>query len=167
MQRFLFLPFFLLLFHAFAGAGHPFYVSVIEIDHAPEQHALQLTIKIFTDDLENTLENAGAPEISLGTKEEHEETDRYLADYLEQHLKLKMNGEPVDLVFLGKEVEMQKTRCYVEVKGIPEKIEELEVYCDLLTEMFDTQSNIVHTRIHGQDKSEKLDRGYRKEIFTY
>ncbi len=144
------------------GAGlcwaHPFYVSVCQVDHNPSSQALEISLKIFLDDLERTLQPPDAPPLRLGTEREAEGADRLVFDYLRKRLMLKVDGRTASLQWVGREVEDDTIWCYMEVLGVP-KINTIEVASRLLLETFDTQTNIVHIRAQGDTKSLLLRRG--------
>ncbi len=147
-------------------ALHPFYVSVGRIAHDRESKSIQITFKIFTDDLTRALEKKGAKDLRLGTPEENEKAGTYIHRYLQQQFSLKVNGKEKKLAYVGKEVEVNATWCYLEVKDIPE-VRELAFDCTILTELYDSQSNIVHTEVNGQKKSARLDKERTAESFQY
>ena len=136
---------------------HPLYVSVTEIDYNPSAKSLEVAVRIFTDDLEKALEDQGTEKLYLGTASESEKADRYIATYLSQKFQIKSNGTEVSFNFLGKEAGLDVCWCYLEAVNI-EKPDELEVQCKLLTEIYESQENIIHTRVGEMSKSIRLNR---------
>lgn len=147
-------------------APHPFYVSVGRVAHDGDSESIQITFKIFTDDLTRALERKGAQDLRLGTREENKKAGTYIHRYLQQEFSLRVNGKEKKLAFVGKEVEVNATWCYLEVKDIPE-VRELAFDCTLLTEVYDDQSNIIHTEVNGQKKSARLNKERTTESFRY
>ncbi len=142
---------FLLLF-SFGVFGHPFYVSICQIDHNPDSSSLEITFKFFTDDLETVLEAKSEKKLRLGTENESENADRDISAYIQQKFKIEVNGELLDFSFLGKEVEFESTWCYMEVSGV-KGVKEIRITNAVFIEQFESQTNLVHIKIGEQKKS--------------
>lgn len=133
-------------------AAHPFYISVCQVDHNPDTGALELSFRIFMDDLELALETMGTERLHLGTEREAEKADIYIDRYLARHVVIEINGRRVGAAFLGKEVDPDAIWCYVEVENIP-VLETITMTNTLLLETFEDQVNLVHVNANGQKKS--------------
>lgn len=151
------LPVFLLA-SAVAGVRHPFYVSICQIDHNSEAKSLEMTFKIFTDDLEKALEAQGAEKLFLGDKRESKEADRYIRAYLTNNVAINVNDDSVAFRYLGKEVELDVTWCYAEIQNVPE-VKKISATNRILLEMYENQTNLVHVKANGEQKSMLLRRG--------
>ncbi len=141
--------------------AHPFYVSICEVHFNRESSSLELSLKTFTDDLLAGLSNDGHEHLYIGEDREDSATDQYLYAYLKKVLKFTINGKQVDYAFIGKEEEDAVVWTYLEIKGITE-LNKLEVECSLLTEIYDTQSNMIQVDIDGKIKNILLD---KRKIF--
>ena len=139
------------------GMTHPFYISVCQVDHDPDTRTLEITFKIFIDDLEQTLEAQGTGKLHLGTDRESDAADRYIARYLEQHVLIEIDGRTLTGNYLGKETESDVIWCYVEMEDVP-SIHTITVTNTLLIDMFEDQTNMVHIKANGQKKSMLLTR---------
>ena len=159
----LFMPFLLIQGNA---SAHPFYVSIIEIDHNPETRALEITMKIFTDDLENTLAKYTDDKLRIGEPDEHAKTDEYIEAYIAKKFTVKVNGERVKATFIGKEIEEDATWCYVEVTNVS-MINLIEVSDWMLLESFEDQSNMVHLRINGEKRTIVLRNGHEEDSVRF
>ena len=131
---------------------HPFYISVCQIDHNPDPGTLEMSFRIFADDLELALETMGTDRLRLGTEHEAEKADLYISRYLARHVEIEINGHRVGAGFLGKEVDSDAIWCYVEVENVP-VIETMTITNTLLLETFEDQVNLVHVNAAGQKKS--------------
>lgn len=135
------IPFVLLLS---AANLHPYFVSIYQITHNKEEHTLQITAKLFTSDLEKALQEHGAPDLHLGSDEEYPGADSLINVYLKRNFHLRVDGEPVQLRFLGKEVGLdQVTWCYLEVDNI-EGLNKVFVRNTALFEVDPSQTNMIH-----------------------
>lgn len=133
-------------------ATHPFYISVCQVDHNPDTGALEMSFRIFMDDLELALETMGTERLHLGTEREAEKADLYIDRYLARHVVIEINGSRVNIAFLGKEVDPDAIWCYLEVENIP-VLETITMTNTLLLETFEDQVNLVHVNANGQKKS--------------
>lgn len=157
---------FFLLILPLLGFVHPFYFSLTQIDHNPETQSLEITLKLFTTDIEQALEASGTGRLFLGEEKEVAEADRYIETYVRDHLELKVDGQLLEYKFLGKEVELDVVWCYVEVLSVPE-LKQLEIKNTLLLEMFDEQQNVVQIKVGNQKKSALLRKGSTTETIVF
>lgn len=133
----------LLTFGDYSSYAHPFYVSICQIDFNKKDCSLEISLKLFADDLLLALENSGATKIYLGEQEENPQTDTFIFEYLKSNLKFKVNNKTENYSFLGREIETDVIWIYLEIKNISE-LKKIDVECKLLTEVLDSQSNIIH-----------------------
>ncbi len=170
-MRLLLLRFLLLAGLFFIGsltlvALHEYYVSICQITHNTEEKSLQITLKIFADDLEEALKDVSTNNINKIDLEATDSTemafvDTLIAQYIKKHLAIQVNDLVLssnDYFFWGKELESDSDLllCYLEVYGIPEHINTLEVQNTLLIDLFRTQSNIVHIKANGGSSKKSL-----------
>ena len=134
---------------------HAFHVSKCLADSNEGEQALQMILHLFIDDLEEGLRRQGADNLFLCTKKEHEDAERYIYRYLQQHLAFEVNGEPREYTFIGKEVseDLSAVWCYLEITDIP-NLKSLKVNNNILMETFDDQKNLVS--ISGPAKKQGL-----------
>ena len=147
-------------------SAHEFHLSLTEIRHNSESRSIEVSIKLFTDDLLVALEQAGAPKMELGTENEPPEANELIESYLKAHFKLMVNGKPTEFTYLGKEAELDATWCFVEVKDV-KKVQTIEVQNTLLLEAFDDQTNMVNLNINGRKKSGLARKGSKNLKFEF
>lgn len=133
-------------------ALHKFYVSIYQINYAPEKKMLQITSRIFVDDLNKTLAEKYKTKVNLGEKEESSQDVEFMKKYILENFRVAINGKPKTIHFVSKEMEGNVLICYYNVKEIP-KIKTLEIVNSVLLEFNEEQQNIVHTSISGNKKS--------------
>lgn len=131
-------------------SAHPFYVSVTQIDY--KENALQITIKIFIDDLEDAIVNSSNEKLNLGTKKENEYTNNILMQYLKYRFSIKVNHNLTTYTFIGKEIENDVIWIYLEVNNLT-KINHLEIENTIITELHKSQTNLIHSDINNIKKS--------------
>ena len=147
-------------------SSHEFYLSLTEIEHNAESKSLEISIKLFTDDLELALEGSGAPKLGIGTDDESPATNTYIESYLQNHFRLSVNGKSIDYNYLGKEAELDATWCFVEVENV-KKVQTIEVENSIFIEVFDTQTNMINLFINGRKKSGLARKGNTKLVFEF
>ncbi|MEL6917000.1 MAG: DUF6702 family protein [Bacteroidota bacterium] len=156
----------LLPLFAFAVA-HKFYVSVTNITYSDKDDALQITTRIFIDDLENVLAERYGIATDLATDKEYQATDKYIEKYLKAKFALKINRKTVDFDYLGKEYDNDVVICYIEVPKVGfSTIQSIEVTNEVLMDLFDEQQNVVHFKLNGNKKSFVLVRENNKGMLN-
>lgn len=162
-QRFLPMLFIVLLC---SFAVHKFYVGIYQVNYVPKKKEIQITARIFIDDLEKTLEKKFQKRIYLATPKEIAETDDFIKKYLNEKLQLTVNSSSKSLKFLGKETEDNVLICYL-TASVPEKINTIEVYNSVLTETYPEQQNIVHFNVNGNKKTVLLTDSEPEGVVTF
>ncbi|OEK02656.1 hypothetical protein BFP97_14490 [Roseivirga sp. 4D4] len=137
---------------------HPFHVSVTDIEHDAEAKSIQVSHRIFLDDLEVGLKKYHDIEkLDTYEPESQEKLDSLIGSYLKKKVLFVINGESKDFNYLGSELEGDARWCYYEIENV-EQVDEAEVTNIALMEVFDDQQNIVHFKSKGKLKSYKLDK---------
>ncbi|HQU58699.1 MAG TPA: hypothetical protein PLU64_05870 [Saprospiraceae bacterium] len=123
---------------------HAFHISKCLIDYNEAEQALQISMHLFLDDLEEALRRQGADKLFLCTPKETSDAEAHLVAYLKQHFRLRVNGKERAFTFIGKETseDLAAVWCYLEVPGV-QSLQELEVANDLLMEAYEDQKNVV------------------------
>ncbi|MBN2237382.1 MAG: hypothetical protein JW729_07470 [Bacteroidales bacterium] len=132
--------------------AHPFYVSICEIDFNQKLNRLEISLRIFTNDLEKNMEDLGFGKLYLGEKNESENADMILKNYISSILKLQVDRINLTPNYLGKETNQELTWIYLEVKDV-EAFSEIEISNRLLYQSFATQTNLVHVKNKDETKS--------------
>lgn len=153
MKKTILIALFGLLFLTTTAFGiHKFYMSVYQINYAPEKKMLQITSRIFIDDLNNALEKKYNKKLYLGTEKETPDELILLKKYLADHFSLKVNGQSKTMNFLSTEMDGDVLICYWNIKGI-NKINSLEIYNSVLMDWNSDQQNMMHITVLGIKKS--------------
>lgn len=147
--------FLLVLLPLFAFAVvHKYYLSVTNITYSPKDDALQMTSRVFIDDLEELLKERYGVIGHLGTDLEPDYVDDYLKKYLTAKFTLEINGQIRPFHFIGREYDTDVIIFYFEVPKVDlPSIHTIEVRNEILTDLYDEQQNIVHFKINGEKKS--------------
>jgi hypothetical protein len=142
------------------GAGrdltaHPFYVSVVEINYNAKEKELEIGCKVFTNDLESTLEKFINGKLDLASQNDKTRADKAISDYVSRHLQIRLDNNPVTLQYVGSENEAEATWSYFQVEHV-NALKKLDIMDNMLYETFDAQIHIFHVTVNGTRKSSKL-----------
>jgi len=144
----------LLVLHTWLA--HPFHVSVCDIEFNQKNGSLEISQRIFLDDLEEALrKTSGWANLDVMNPTDKKRFDAMMKDYLLKNLVVVANGTKQKLSYLGHEVEADALWCYIEVTSV-NNLESIEVTNSVLLETFDDQINIVHIKREGKLRSLKL-----------
>ncbi len=136
------------------SALHPFHISVTEILYRPNEKTIQVSVRIFLDDLELGL-RAETGDNKLDIKDSPQsELNTHIGNYVKSRLKLKTK-KPLELGYLGFEYEDDALWCYFETEKV-KKFEVIEIENKILIDAFNDQENLVHFRTEGKVKSVRL-----------
>ncbi len=136
------------------GTAHKFYLSVTNIEYSKKDNALQITTRLFIDDMDRLLLERYGIHAKLGTSEESAVVQEYLETYLREKFSVAVNGNETPFVFLAEQYENDVMVCYLEVNKVSlEEVETIAVRNAVLTDLFEEQQNVVHFKIAGTKKS--------------
>lgn len=142
---------------AFTPAEHKFYVSITKVEYSQDSQAVQIISKIFIDDLEDVFQERYDPDFSLDETNKSKDVDLYLSKYLSQKIQVTVNGTKANLVFIGKEYDIETLVCYIEIPDI-KSIESIEISNKVLFELFEEQQNIIHFKTRDGRRSVILEK---------
>ena len=94
MKKTILITFFGLLFLMLTSFSvHKFYVALYQVNYAPEKKMLQITTRIFVDDLNNVVGKKYAKKINLGAEKETVEDVSLLKKYFSEKFYIKVTGQ--------------------------------------------------------------------------
>jgi hypothetical protein len=133
-------------------AVHKFYISIYQINYESKKKMLQITSRIFVDDLNNAIEKRFHKKSYIGTDRETSEDEVAMKNYLFEKFSIKVNGTVKPMTFMSKEVEANVLICYFRITDVS-KINTLEIENSALTELNSEQQNIIQANITGEKQS--------------
>ncbi|HNV29285.1 MAG TPA: hypothetical protein PKJ83_09130 [Cyclobacteriaceae bacterium] len=155
------------LFYSFILFLHPIHLSVSEINYSEKDKALQITSRIFLDDLELSIRNQRKqPDLDLLEPGPGLTTEQLISDYVIKHFSVKLDGKIQKLNFLGFEREDPAVICYIEIENV-KKFKVIEVKNEVIMETHDDQSNLIHVTYKGPVKSLRLMRDKSSDVLTF
>jgi len=144
------------LIASFIAVLHPFYVSVIDINHNAKDKSIEVSVRIFTDDFEAVLKKQTNAKVDLQSAKDKAAMEKLVTNYITEKLHIKADGKQLSLKFIGYEQQKESTWSYFEATNIP-AVKKIDVDCSLLYDYQEQQINIFHVKANGVDKSYKLD----------
>lgn len=137
---------------------HDFHLSNSQLKYKASKNVLQLSVKIFIDDLETALAERNVEGLYIGTEKESEDSAIYVNDYLMDVITISSGADTLDSEFIGKELseDLSAIWCYLKFENVTD-CTDLNVTNSILTEIFEDQKNIF---------SFSTEEG-RKDYFTF
>lgn len=145
---------------------HPFYVTVTEINHNANEKLVEISCKIFTDDLEKELTLFTHRDINLSKTENKTQNEKTIADYVQKHLQIAIDGDPVIMQYVGSENESEATWIYFQISNIS-SLKKIDINNSLLYESFQSEINLIHVMVGGKRQSAKLNQPETKATFNF
>ena len=120
---------------------HDFHFSRTKAHYNPETSTLQMSMNVFTDDLELALRNMGHEEFKIEI-ETDAVTDSLIAIYALQNFKAHHAGEQIAMDWVGYECDYDVTYLYVE--SAPFQFDStLSIAQTILLDTYDDQENVL------------------------
>lgn len=135
---------------------HPFYIAITEINHNAKNKALEISCKMFAEDLEQTLKKNYKTELDLSSAKDKAVLDKLIPDYINRHFSISVDGKPARMNFVGYEEDKEAAYCYFQVDNVP-SVKKVDISNSLLYDFNQEQINIIHVVVNGKRQSTKLD----------
>ena len=155
----------LLVFNLFI---HPFHVSVTEIKYRADQKIIQVSTRIFLDDLELGLRAyTGNDKLDITDESGWDFIEEHLEKYLAEKIRFwDEKGKPYELNYVGAEIEDDVMWCYIEIVKV-KKLKQVKISNSILHEVWADQENLVHFRVLDTVKSARLFKEDETEVFEW
>ena len=99
---------------------HKYYVSVTEVKIIESSGTIQISSRLFIDDLELALQNIYANESITLSNADSETVRNMMETYVKSHFKITANKEQIELNYLGREYEDDVVYVYMEAEVLHE-----------------------------------------------
>ena len=156
--RFLVLGLFLLAFSSLRTRNsklethlHAFHTSITEMRYNPKQKSFEISLRVFTDDLEKTLSiNNQNKKFVI---EDTDKNDTFIEQYVRKHFAITTpKNQKLNYQYVGKEKEGDATWIYLEMP-VNEAIKGSKIQNSVLMDSFDDQTNIINIFLNNDKKS--------------
>ncbi|MEJ8802914.1 DUF6702 family protein [Pontibacter sp. H249] len=162
--KFLFLLLFFVAASVVPALAHDFHTSITDIKYNPRTQSLEVSLRVFTDDLENAVSKFTKTKVIYNSASAEQQQQIYA--YLQTKLSFELTkGKPLKYKLLGSEAETDAVWMYVEVPVKSASVGQLYVKNAVLTEIFNDQMNIVNLNYKGKTESALLQRGEEQKKF--
>lgn len=159
------LPFVLLLFSA-TGRAHPYFVSLTEMRWNTEAKTIQLSVRIFTDDLEAAIQKLYVQHTDIQSGKERVTVKGLLDRYIREHLQVRIGGALQEFHFIGYETEEESTWSYLECTTAPTG-GMVHITNTILFDFIEGQVNMIHCYQNADRKSTKLNQPEKEAVFSW
>ncbi|SDL81197.1 hypothetical protein SAMN05421823_108172 [Catalinimonas alkaloidigena] len=134
--------------------AHDFHATLAEVQYNPQTRSLEVSLRLFTDDLEKALDTMYPSQGPFRLNE----ADVYLSAYLKEHFQAYTSGKQLlELQYVGQEVAVDVTWLYFEFPCGDQP--PTRVVNSVLTELYDDQKNLVNLTYQGNKQSYVLTKG--------
>lgn len=160
-----FLPFLLSLSFLFLLSftpKHDYHVSVTQMLYNPGSRAFEVSIRIFTDDLEKGLSQSHSKQRFV--IKDNDQNDRFVEEYIRKSFILTDSQKKnIPIKYVGKEQEADATWIYLEIpfQGALNGCKLLNV---TLMEVFDDQVNMTNVKFQTEKKTFLFKKGQTSHL---
>ena len=125
----------------FLFVDHALYLSVAEVVHANNSAQASIKIKVFTNDMEDAIENEFQTRINLSDTLAFQDQKEVVEKYFANHFTLSVDSKKVSLAIAKSQLVGDAIWFYF--KGASQsKWKAVTITADYLMELFPTQSNV-------------------------
>jgi len=136
-----------LILPLFAFTLHKYYLSLVKIEYKTENKSVQITMRIFIDDLQETINKIYEANIELAVSNEVKEVNTLILKYVKDNFEVKINTISQPYQFIGKEYENDVVFLYLEITNV-ENLESIEIKDSMLMDIYPDQKNIIKLQIN-------------------
>lgn len=145
---------FLLLFiiPLLSFSAHKYYLSLTQINYKKDAKSIQIIINVFMDDIETALNKNYNINLQLTTKKELKNNDIYFEKYLKEKLHFKVDDNPKNFNYIGKEYDGDLVYFYLEIENI-KQLKTIDITNKILIKHFPKQQNLIKSKVGKNYKS--------------
>jgi hypothetical protein len=132
---------------------HDIHVSVCDIIEKTEHSQLEVSVRIFYDDLLNAV----GLQVGEELPEDYTGSDDLIEKFISKHLSISINGDQVPMVYLESVSYPPAVWTTFKIE-LSAPISEIEVNNSILIDLFDDQVNMVNLKYKGKKKVYSLDK---------
>lgn len=150
----LFILIFYCAFTADGVAAHKFHASFATLNYNEQTKSVEVTMRIFPDDLEAALSKQLGRSVKL---DKSRESSQMIMNYLRKTFELKKGGRLQAFRWIGMELGVDSAWLYFESK-MPLGVVGAQIRSQFLCELYDDQTNVVSIKYKGK----QLDQVFRR-----
>jgi hypothetical protein len=143
---------------------HPYFVSIWDVEVNDSSQTVQVTCKVFLDDVELGLKKRF-------NKEKWDwkavDSDSLTNVYLKESISVKMNNSDVAISVLGKEMEFDIIYIYLESGKYSLPATSIQLELSFLVDAISDQTNLAHIKRGNEKKSFLLNKSEQSCKFVF
>ena len=155
---------FLLSLLSATSDDHAIYLSVVEINHAHDQQAASIRVKVFSDDFQDVLrnyKNENNPDVAVGETTR----DQLAEEYFNQNLTMAVDSSPLKFKLVSITEENDATFLLFE-SSTSLSWTSIDIDAPYFTELFPTQINTFKVMYGGKKYYARTGKGAPKTSIT-
>ena len=141
--------FFFLIFSSFLE--HKYYVST-SLFNFSEDSSLQITLRIFKDDLSNAISDTYLDQKTDDLNLIDELYFKQVDKYINSKISILIDDKKFEMDYLGLETKNDMYVCYLEIENLP-IYSNMVISNKILFEIFEDQQNIIHVKRNDKRQS--------------
>ena len=141
-------------------------MSTTKVEYVKERKSIQIISKIFVEDLEQVLQERYSSRVQLDPKKETDLDQSYLLNYISQKLKFKINEKEAQLIYIGKEYDIDILNIYFEIEDV-DSLESIRIENKILIDLFPEQQNIIHFSNEKNKRNLILDKNHPTGLLNF
>jgi|GEM_PF-5293474 len=140
-------------------SAHPVYVSMCQLSITEDREYLDLTVTIFSDDLELAIFEQDSIRLYLGSDGQIDKSSEYVLGYVAKHVSISVNKQELGLSSASCELlDIRKARTKIRFRlPLPQAPSILSMENTLLLDAIDGQVNMLRLNIAGERKAASMD----------
>lgn len=161
--------FLLLILCCSLTTAHRYYFSLSEIKVNTEKKTMEISCKLFTDDIEDALFKLNHSKVDLARSTENKAVKEKVFNYLHERLHISINGMPCKMELVGFETENDVTWFYLESQVNVGKISPVKMRVDnsLLYDYLPEQTNVMQVIWNEKERTEKAVNPEKNMEFSF
>lgn len=136
-------------------AFHPVHVSLMSIDYAPEVKIFNMFLKVYFDDflLDAGLGAEGGDKLVFQGNDEF--TTVFLTDYVNEKVRIMVNGYPLKAELGKMDLSDNELRMYLTF-GSAAKVRSITVKNQIMTSIYSDQANMLIVKVNDFEEGARL-----------
>ncbi len=149
-----------------SGFLHDFHTSIAEVQYNSKTESLEVSLRVFTDDLEKVLSAANNNKL-IKIEGDNNAIDGLIVQYLKKNFALVSTKKEVKLAqYYGRENEADATWLYFEIQNC-KNLEGYTIFNAVFQETFEDQTNIINFTILNIKKSLVFDSKTKTSLWPF
>jgi hypothetical protein len=141
-------------------------MAIFQVQFVPEKKRVQITSRIFIDDLNKALEKNYHVKATIGNGPETPEEIAILKKYFGENLVIRINNQSYPLHYKSSEMEEDVLVSYFLITEVS-KIQQLNIKNTLLIDWNSDQQNIMHFTVNETKKSLIFTESSKNQMLKY